>query len=243
MITYNEEANIQRCLESLDWADEIVVVDSFSEDDTLKIARRFTERVLQNKWPGYVEQKNFALNMASHDWVFGIDADEVVSGELRTSILSVLSDGGGGFDGYFVPRRTFYLGRWIDHCGWYPDYKLRLFRKSKGRWVGAGLHERVGLSGRTSYLQGDLCHYPYGSVSEHLRKLDRYTSIWAQEMSDRGRKFHWIDLLVRPPFRFLRMFLLKLGFLNGAAGFVVSALGAIYVFAKYAKLWETKSRD
>lgn len=239
IITYNERENIRRCLENLVWADEIVVIDSFSDDGTPDIARQFTDRVYQNRWPGFIEQKNFALDRASNDWVLAVDADEVVSGVLRDGILKVLRQENPVFNGYFVPRRTFYLGRWINHCGWYPDYKLRLFRKSRGRWGGVNPHDRVVLAGgETGYLKGDLYHYPYRSLSDHIKKIDRYSTIFAQEMIRAGRSFSWADLFFRPIIRFMKMYLLRLGFFDGKAGFVISLLGGFYVFAKYAKLWE-----
>ena len=238
VIAHNEERNLRRCLESLDWADEIVVVDAFSEDRTREIAREFTDRVFRNPWPGHVEQKNFALDRASHDWIFAIDADEEVSPELRESVLRALMGGDGRYQGYFVTRRVCYLGRWIGHCGWYPEYRLRLFRKSAGRWTGTNPHDRVEVSGSTSRLSGDLYHRPYEDLDAHFETIGRYSAIWAREMSARGRRFHWMDLATRPAFRFFRMFVLRLGFLDGMAGLVASGMGAVYVFAKYGKLWE-----
>ena len=238
LITYNEEKNIRRCLERLDWADEIVVVDAFSQDATVEIAGQFTDRIFQSPWVGYVRQKNLALDQASHEWAFGIDADEVVSSELQASILDMLSRPQPGTAGYRVARRTFYLGRWIDHCGWYPEYRLRLFRKDEGRWTGRDLHERVGVRGAVRSLRGDLYHYPYESIADHLRTIDRYASISAWERFQRGTKFRWTALMLHPLARFLKMFLLKRGFLDGGVGLIVSALGGIYVFAKYVKLWE-----
>ena len=242
VIVYNEERNLRRCLESVDWADEIVVVDAFSEDLTLEIAREFTDRVFLNAWPGHVAQKNFALDRASHEWVFAIDADEEVSPELRESVLLVVREDDDRYQGYRVARRVHYLGRWMRHCGWYPEYRLRLFRKRAGRWTGVNPHDRVAVEGATSRLEGDLYHYPYENLSAHFGTIGRYAEIWAREMSARGRRFRWTDLATRPLFRFFRMFVLKLGILDGIAGLVASGMGAVYVFAKYAKLWE-RQRD
>lgn len=236
IITYNEEANIERCLKSLHWANEIVVVDSFSKDGTLGIARRYTDRVFGHAWPGHIRQKNVALGYARCDWVFALDADEVVSEELRKSILEAI--GHGDCAGYLVPRKVFYLGRWIGHCGWYPEYKLRLFRREQGRWGGMNPHDRVILEGRTGMLSGDLYHYPYKDISDHWETMGRYASIAADEMVRDGRRFRWGDLLVRPPARFGKMYVLKRGFLDGGVGLVVSLLGAVSVFLKYVKLWE-----
>ncbi len=238
IITYNEERNIGDCLKTLAWADEIIVVDAFSQDRTAEIARQFTDKVFQNRWPGFVQQKNFALSKATYDWVLALDADEVVSEQLKRSILELLSTEP-PFAGYFIPRRTFYLGRWINHCGWYPDYKLRLFRKGKARWEGIDLHEKVVLaSGKVGYLQGDLYHYSYQDISDHLKRIDRYSTLSAQQMAKQGRGFYLRDILLRPLLRFIRMYLWQLGFLDGKAGFFISSLGAFYVFSKYAKLWE-----
>ncbi|MCD6169077.1 MAG: glycosyltransferase family 2 protein [Candidatus Latescibacteria bacterium] len=238
VITYNEERNIGKCLKSLTWVDEIVVVDAFSQDNTPQIARQFTPRVLQNRWPGFVQQKNFALSKATYDWILALDADEVVSGQLKHSILESLSSEP-PVDGYFIPRRTFYLGRWINHCGWYPEYRLRLFRKSKARWGGIDPHDRVVLtSEKVGYLQGDLYHYPYRNISDHLKKIDRYSTLSAQQMAKQDRSSHLQDIILRPLLRFTRMYLCQLGFLDGKAGLLISALGAFYVFNKYAKLWE-----
>ena len=238
VIAYNEERNLRRCLESLDWADEIVVVDAFSEDRTPEIAREFTDRVFQNAWPGHVAQKNFAVDRASHEWVFAIDADEEVSPGLRESLRRAVREGDGRYRGYWVARRVYYLGRWMGHCGWYPEYRLRLFRKHAGRWTGINPHDRVAVNGSTSRLDGDLYHYPNESLNAHFETIGRYAEIWAREMAARGRRFRWMDLATRPPFRFFRMFILRLGFLDGVAGLVASGMGAVYVFAKYAKLWE-----
>jgi len=242
IITFNEEANIRRCLESVSWADDIVVVDSFSSDRTPEIAGEFTDKVFKAPWKGYVVQKNLAISYASSDWILAIDADEVVSGELRRSIERVLK-GDDRYNGYYIPRRVFYLGRWINHCGWYPDYKLRLFRRGHGRWVGGDLHERISLDGPAGYLEGDLYHFPYADISAHLRTINEYSTIMANEFRRRGRHPRWADLFFRPLFRFLKMYFLKLGFMDGMAGLLVSSLGAIYVFCKYAKLWETHLRS
>ena len=236
VITYNEEANIERCLRSVDWADEIVVVDAFSEDGTVEIARQYTDRVFQHAWLGHIQQKNVALGVARCDWVFALDADEEVSEALRERILEAI--GRGECEGYFVRRRVFYLGQWIDHCGWYPEYKLRLFRRERGRWGGMNPHDRVILEGRTGVLKGDLYHYPYKDVSDHWETMGRYATTAAEEMVRRGRRFRWWDLLVRPPARFGKMYVLKRGFLDGGVGLVVSLLGAVSVVLKYARLWE-----
>ncbi|MFH1008020.1 MAG: glycosyltransferase family 2 protein [Candidatus Latescibacterota bacterium] len=241
IITHNEEANIERCLRSLHWADEIVVVDSFSSDGTVQIARNYTDRVFQHAWPGHIEQKNVALSYTRCDWVFALDADEVVTEELCQSITEAI--GRTDYEGYLVSRRVFYLDQWIGHCGWVPEYRLRLFRREHGHWGGVNPHDRVVLSGRIGTLSGDLDHYPYKDIADHWERMGRYAAIAAAEMVRTGRRFHWWDLLMRPPARFLKMYGLRRGFLDGGVGFMVSLLGGVSVFLKYAKLWELWRRE
>lgn len=237
LIVYNEERMIAHCLESLWWADEVVIVDAFSTDCTVEIARCYTDRIFQHPWTGHVAQKNIALSYAQQEWVFAIDADEVVSERLRDSIQTVVRDPK-ALEGYFVPRRVFYLGRWVNHCGWYPDYKLRLFQRGHAQWGGVDPHDRILLDGKAGRLQGDLYHYPYRDVSHHLEKIDRYSSIAAGEMVKRGKRFRWWQVVVHPLAHFVKMYFLKRGFLDGGVGFMVCLLGAISVSMKYIKLWE-----
>lgn len=240
VVAYNEEHNIGRCLRSVSWADEIVVVDSLSQDRTVEIAKEYTDRVYRHPWKGYSTQKNLALSYTRCDWVLALDADEEVSEELKGSIQRVLKEEG-DCDGYEVSRRSFYLGRWIRHGGWYPDYQLRLFQRGRGRWKEAELHERVLVDGKVGRLRGDLYHYPYRDLSEHILKMDRYSAIAAQEMARKGRRFRGWDLLVRPLFRVFSSYVLKAGFLDGVPGLVVALSGAAYAWAKYAKLWELQN--
>lgn len=240
LVTHNEEANIGRCLKSLDWVNEIVIIDDFSTDATVEIASAFSGRIFRHPWKGHIEQKNFAIDQASCDWVFCIDADEEVSPELRQAILEVLRKNTRAA-GYFVPRRVRYLGTWINHSGWYPDYKLRLFKRSAGRWSGINPHDCVQLHGKAEYLRGDLYHYPYRDLSDHLSTMNHYTSISAQELHIRGRRFQWRDLFFHPLARFIRMFFLKFGFMDGIRGLILAILGAVYVFQKYLKLWELQN--
>jgi len=248
LITRNEELNLPDALRSVDLADEIIVVDSHSTDRTREIAAAFrgrdrdgrevVPRVLERDWPGHVEQKNFAIEQASHDWVLCIDADERVSPELRAEIEEVLSQDPPGADGYTMPRRTHYLGRWILRSGWYPDRKLRLFRRSRGRWGGTNPHDHVRLEGPVKDLRGDLHHYSYRSMADHIRTIDFFTDIAAAEKLKQGVRFPLARMLIQPPFKFLKMYVLKQGFREGRAGFIVAVLGMLYVFLKYAKLWE-----
>jgi glycosyltransferase involved in cell wall biosynthesis len=233
----NEEDNIAECLRSADFAAEWIVIDSHSTDATRERAAALGARVIERDWPGHVEQKNFAIGEAVNDWVLCLDADERVSPELRASILAALERADLP-DGFEMARRTWYLGRWIRRGGWYPDRKLRLFRRGKGRWGGTNPHDHVRVEGRVERLDGDLLHYSYRSISDHLRTIDSFTTIAAREKHAAGRRAGLADVTLRPFGKFLRMYVLKLGFLEGFAGFAVAATGSFYVFLKYAKLRE-----
>ncbi len=237
VVALDEEANIEECLRSADFAQEWIVVDSHSKDRTRELAAARGARVIERDWPGHVEQKNFAIDQAAHDWVLCLDADERVSPELRASILGSLARPDLP-DGFEMARRTWYLGRWIRHAGWYPDRKLRLFRRSRGRWGGVDPHDHVHVEGRVARLHGDLLHYSYRSIADHLRTIDSFTTIAAREKLAQGRSAGVTDLALRPIGKFLRMYVAKAGFRDGVPGFVVSVTGAYYVFLKYAKLWE-----
>jgi glycosyltransferase involved in cell wall biosynthesis len=238
IITYNEEENIRDCLESVKWADEIVVVDSYSQDNTLSIVKEYTDKIIQRNWPGHIEQKNFAIDQAAGDWLLGLDADERISPELKKEIKDVLEGRIKKADGYYCPRHSFYLGRWINHGGWYPDYKLRLFRKGKGRWEGKNPHDMVKMDRRAAYLKGELKHYVYKNISHQLKTVDSFSTITAKGFHEEGKKFNLILLLFRPWIRFFEMYIIKKGFLDGLPGFIIAVITSYYVFLKYAKLWE-----
>jgi glycosyltransferase involved in cell wall biosynthesis len=238
IITYNEEASVEECLKSVAWANEIVVIDSESTDRTVEICERFGARVERRPFPGHIEQKNHAIRGASHAWVLCIDADERLSPALCEEIQRELSANGDAVDGYYMPRHTFYLGRWIDHGGWYPDYKLRLFKRDKGMWGGVNPHDRVLLEGSTRILKNDLLHYTYRDLSHHVRTINSFTSIMAEERHRRGRRFRLPLLVLKPFVKFLKMYLWQGGFLDGLPGFVIAISGAYYVFLTDAKLWE-----
>lgn len=242
VITFNEAAHIAAALESLAWADEIVVVDSQSTDDTAAIARRHTDRVIVRPWPGYAAQKNFAAEQASHNWIFSLDADERVTPALAGEIAS-LAAGGLAAAGYRVPRVTFHLGRWIRSTDWYPDRQLRLYDRRRGRWTGRYVHESVAVDGPVADLRGELLHYAYRDLAHHLQTLDRYSTLAARQMYEDGRRAGWLDLAVHPPAAFLRNYLLRGGFRDGVPGLIVSAMNARYVGLKFAKLWELCSRS
>ncbi len=246
IIAFDEEDNIGACIDSaLPIADEVIVIDSHSTDRTRELATERGARVIERDWPGHIDQKNFAIEAATNDWVLCLDADERVSPELVASIRQALADDGraarGEAAGFVVARRTFYLGRFIDHAGWYPDRKLRLFRRSLGRWGGVNPHDRVEVDGATERLRGDLHHYSYKDIGDHLKTIDFFSDISAREKVARGQRALGLMMLLAPPLKFAKMYVLKRGFLDGWPGFVVSSLGAYYEFLKYARAWELRS--
>jgi glycosyltransferase involved in cell wall biosynthesis len=237
LVTRNEEDRLRACLESVVWADEIVVVDAESEDKTVAIAQEFTDRVVVRPWPGYAAQKNTALDLATGDWVLSLDADEVVSSELRAEIARVLAADGPA-DGYTVPRRNIFWGRWVRHGGLYPDRQLRFFRRGRGRFVARAVHESVRVEGRVEPADGHLEHRSYRDVSDFLARADRYSTLAAEEAVAQGRRARVSDLLLRPLGRFLAMYVVQGGFLDGWRGFLLAALYAYYVLIRSAKIWE-----
>ena len=241
VITFNEAANIQAALESLSWADEIIVVDSESTDDTAAIARRFTDHVIVRPWPGYIAQKNFAAEQARHEWIFSLDADERVTPALAGEITAILSSGPQAA-GYRVPRVTFHLGRWMRSTDWYPDYQLRFYDRRLARWSGRYVHESVKADGAVQDLRGELQHYAYRDLAHHFQTMDRYTTLAARQMFEEGRRAGLFDLMVHPPAAFFRNYILRGGFKDGTPGLIVSAMNARYVGLKFAKLWELCSK-
>jgi len=241
VITRNEAPNIAAALESVAWADEIIVVDSHSTDETAAIARRLATRVEVRDWPGYGAQKNHAAALASHDWILSLDADERVTPALAAEIRRVLSEPVPN-KGYRIPRIAFYLGRWIRTTDWYPDYQLRLYDRRAGRWDTRRVHESVAIDGTVGSLTNELQHYPYRDLSHHLATIDRYTTLAAEEWLAAGRRASDLQTFFSPRFAFLRNYVLKGGFRDGSAGLLVSILNSYYVFLKFAKLWELQHR-
>lgn len=240
IIAYNEEKNIARCLDSIkSIADEIVVVDSYSTDKTVEICKSYGAKVLQHKFEGHIEQKNYVLELTSYPYVLSLDADEVLSDELRKAIQAVKSSW--QHDGYEMNRLANYCGAWIHHCGWYPDRKIRLFDKRKGKWTGVNPHDLYMLNDQDAcvgYLDGDILHYSYYSISDHIQQVDYFTEITAKELYEEGRKASFIRMIGSPAYRFIRDFILKGGWLDGYYGFVVCVISSYAVFLKYAKLRE-----
>lgn len=242
IITFNEQRNIGRCLDSLAGVvDEVVVVDSFSTDDTEEICRAKGARFVQHAFEGHIEQKNWALAQAQYPHVLSLDADEALSETLRKSVLAAKADG--RHDGYSMNRLTNYCGQWIYHSGWYPDRKLRLFDRRKAGWGGTNPHDRVEMqAGSTvSHLSGDLLHYSYYSVGEHLERASRYAEIAARAMRAQGRRATWLHLLFSPTVKFVRNYLLKKGFLDGRAGWTICRIAALETFWKYRNLLRLRS--
>lgn len=236
VITWNEEERLRRCLESVTWADEIVVVDAGSEDKTAQIARSFTDHVVVRAWDGFAPQKNFALERATGDWILSLDADEEVSPELAGEIRRVIA--APAADGYAVPRRNIFWGQWVRHGLLYPDWQVRLFRRGRGRFVERSVHESVDIDGPVARLDAPLVHRSYRDVADFLARTNRYTSLAADEWVRAGRPIHAWDLVLRPIGRFLSMYVVHAGVLDGWRGFLLAALYAYYVFVRCAKVWE-----
>lgn len=237
VITLNESANIEAALQSVAWADEIIVVDARSTDDTVEKARRFTDRVIVCDWPGYIAQKNYAASMAAHDWIFSLDADERVTPELAAEITALMASDP-PCAGYRVPRISHYLGRWIRSTDWYPDSQLRLYDRRRAAWAGRYVHESVKAEGEVGRLKADLQHYPYRDVSHHIQTIDRYSTLAARQMHEDGRRTGGWSMILHGDAAFLRNYILRGGFRDGVPGLIVSMLNTCYVMLKFVKLWE-----
>jgi glycosyltransferase involved in cell wall biosynthesis len=241
VITLNEAHHLRRCLESVAWADELVVVDAESHDKTVQVAREFTDRVVVRPWAGFAAQKNFALDQSAGEWVLSLDADEEAAPDLRPEIKAIVTDAR-AHDGYAVRRQNVFLDRWIRHGGLYPDWQVRLFRRGRGRFEERAVHESVTVTGPVGRLSGHLVHRSYEGVSDFVERANRYSSLAAEQLIREGRRVRAGELLVRPLARFLSMYLLQGGFLDGRRGLLLAALYAYYVFMRSAKVWEVTRR-
>jgi glycosyltransferase involved in cell wall biosynthesis len=239
IITKNEGENIRACIESVNWADEIIVVDSGSSDATVEICRELGAQVHQHDWPGFGMQKNRALSYADHEWVFSIDADERVTSELRAQLINAMEDG--NKNGYYVPRLSQFCGRFIRHSGWYPDYVLRLFRRTKGRFSDDTVHERVIVDGNTGKLTCPLLHYSYLNQADVQRKTEQYAKAGALQMLKKGKTATFLDAPLRAGWAFIRTYLLRMGFLDGIAGFNVAIMNFKTTYLKYQLLKKLSS--
>jgi len=237
IITKNEAADLGHALESVAWADEVIVVDAESADATVAIARRFTPYVTIRPWPGYVAQKNYAASLATHDWILSLDADERVTPALAQEIRATLADTP-PHTAFRIPRVTWHLGRWIRSTDWYPDHQVRLYDRRSAQWTGVYVHESVTAQGTLGELKGELQHFAYRDIADHLETIDRYTTYAARQMREAGRHAGFLRLAGHPPLAFLRNYIARGGFRDGVPGLIISALNAYYVFLKFAKLWE-----
>lgn len=242
IITLNEERNIARCLESVQSvADEILVVDSLSTDKTREICEKFNVRFVEQKFLGYVEQKNFALKLASHEYVLSLDADEALDDKLKQEIIKLKNDF--KFNGYSFNRLTMYNGLWVRHCGWYPDTKLRLVKKDLALWVGNNPHDALTVQGESGKIDGDLLHYSYESISAHVLQTNKFSSIEAQSLYSKGKRASIWKLVSRPALQFFKDYILKKGFLDGRYGFIICFINSLYVLLKYAKMMDIQSEE
>lgn len=237
IITKNEAAHIASAIESVAWADEIVVVDSESSDDTVGIAARHGARVVSRAWPGYVAQKNFAASIAVNDWILSLDADERVTPALAQEIQARLA-GSPDQAAYRIPRVTWHLGRWVRTTDWYPDHQLRLYDRRAGEWTGSYVHEGVTVRGSVGELAGELQHFAFTDIADHLETIDRYTTYAARQMYEGGRRCGVMQLAIHAPLAFVRNYILRGGVRDGVPGLIISTLNSYYVFLKFAKLWE-----
>ena len=235
IISFNEEKKIEDCVKSLlPVADEIVIVDSLSTDETINIARRYTDNIFHQEFLGHIEQKNLAVEKASNDWIISLDCDERLSKDLQQSILSV-KEKLDNADAYRMPRKTFYIYRWLNHC-WYPDIKTRLFNRKTAHWGGTNPHDHLITDGsNVALLAGDIEHYSFDSVSDHLKTIDRFTEIGADELIRKNKSFNVLSPITHACWIFIKLYIIKRGFLDGFAGLLVSVLSSMHVFVKYSK--------
>lgn len=238
IITHDEEKKLEGALKSVRGiASEVIIVDSFSTDETVPIAKKYTKHVFQRKWTNYADQKNYANKKASFPWILSLDADERLSPELREEILR-LKKKEPDCSGFSMPRQAFYLGKWIRHSGWYPDRKIRLFRKSEALWEGEYIHEKLVIHGRIEKLKGHLFHFTYRDIADHMARINTFSELGAQKLYAKKKKCRWYHLAFRPLLGFMKSFFWKAGFLDGYAGFVIARIHSYSIFVRYAKLKE-----
>ncbi|MCG6194546.1 glycosyltransferase family 2 protein [Leptospira sp. FAT2] len=243
IITLNEEDNLERCLKPLDFVSEIIVVDSGSKDKTVEIAKKYKAKVHKKKFDDYVSQKNFALSLVKNEWVLTLDADEEVSPDLKEEILSLFANGLPSGDGYSTPRLTWYLGKWIRHGGWYPNRRIRLFQKSKGKFGGGLVHETVQVSGICKKLNSPVYHYSYRNIGDHIRYINSYSELGAQEKFRAGKTSGLFHAFMEGFYKAFWMYVIRFGFLDGKQGFVLALFGFYYNFLKYIKLYELSLKN
>jgi glycosyltransferase involved in cell wall biosynthesis len=238
IITLNEENNVSRCIQSVPFAQEIIVVDSLSTDRTREIAKSLGAKVIEKSFLGYREQKQFALNQATLPWVLSLDADETLSAELKAEIEGVLKSPDS--QAYRMPRLSFHLGRWIRHGGWFPDYQTRLFKRDSGSWFGGTVHEVLKVKGTTKTLRNNICHYVFKDLSDQIQTNNEFSSLGALQLIEKKEKFSLVKLIFRPVGKFVECYLFKRGFLDGVPGLIIALGAAQSLFLKYSKLWESE---
>jgi glycosyltransferase involved in cell wall biosynthesis len=241
IICKEEEDQIKECLESVKWADEIILVDAESKDKTVDIAKSYTDKIYIKKWEGYSVQRNYALSLANYKWVLSIDADERVTGELKEEIISVINSGSDEIKGFRIPRKTYFLNRWIKHSGWYPGYQMRLFQKEFVYMKNRLVHEGFEVKGETGYLKNNLLHYTVTSISDFAERVNTYSTLQAEEKSI-TRKVRYNDLFFRPFVSFFKYYILKCGFRDGPQGFMVAMFDLITNSLTYMKIWEMQNK-
>ena len=242
IICKDEESNIAECIMSISWADEIVVIDGGSKDETIDIAKKYTDNVFINEWKGFANQRNFSITKTSYDWVFSIDADERCSKELEKEIKDILKNDKINYNGFKIPRKSFFLNKWIKHCGWYPGYQLRLFNKEYTHVTDRLVHEGFSVNGEVGVLKNDILHYTVNSISDFMTRINKYSSLAAQEKVNK-KKVTRIDLIIRPILSFTREFIFKKGFLDGIHGVMVALFNSITNKLTYMKVWELQNRN
>ena len=242
VIAYNDAPNMRRCLNSLDWVDEIVVIDSYSTDGTTEICLEYTDKVFHYPFQGFGTLRNQAITHAAHDWIFSLDTDEWATREIQVEIRALLAQEPSAH-AYLVPRRNYFLGRWIKHCGWYPDYRQpQLFRKAHMRYREDLVHEGFDVTGQTGVLQSHVEQIPFRTLDQYFGKMDRYSTLRAEVMHGQGRRFRAHQLFSHPLFTFIKMFVFRGGIFDRTPGLILSILYAYYTFVKYAKLWEFQEK-
>ena len=237
VIVKNEEKNLPQMLESIAWADEIVILDTGSQDNTLVIAEKSGCKVYQSEWLGFGLCKQRAVDYCTHDWILSLDADEVVTDKLHSKVIEIIH-GESKFSGYRIKRKSFYLNKMVNHCGWNNDYTLRLFRKDKGKFNNKMVHESVQIDGEIGYIEEHLLHYTYPTINSHLEKMVLYSDLASKSLFNQGKKSTLLGSFCKANWKFITMYIIKLGFLDGRIGFILSYNSAMGVFWKYSKLWE-----
>ncbi|MCA6072347.1 MAG: glycosyltransferase family 2 protein [Endomicrobium sp.] len=243
VLTKNEERHIKDCINSIKWTDEIVIIDDFSIDNTMEIAKKLGCKVVQNQFEYFGKQRNFALTQCSYEWVICLDADERITLELRKEIEHELKNSP-KYDAYVAPRKSKFINKWISHSGWYPDYRHPVFfNKKKVKYKDQMVHEGIEYKGKKMYFTGDILHYPYNNIKHFIKKSDFYTGLRAEEMFQKGKKFRILNLIINPFVMFVKMYIIKKGFLDGLTGFILAMLySSFYTLMKYVKLWELQNK-